>query len=656
MPDASPAPTSTAPSQTKPAPITPAAITTAATQMIPFEKLHTSALNPRKHFDAAAIEELAASIAAQGLLENLVARPSAKTPGSFELLAGERRYRALKLLIERKTLPTGTAVPVQVRTLDDKAASLLALTENMARSDLTPLEEAEAFSKLKNLKVSTEEMARQTGKTQRFVQLRIALVEKLSAAARKALATGQISLEHARELVKAPAKRQDSILDRIAPLGDEERFRYDIVTAEELREALREDMVPVERALFDRKLYKGEIVAIAGDLAEDSADELSVEYFADPDEFAKLQKAAVEAKKKAYKEAGAAFVDEPDYAPHDLDRLPYGWRKATVAEIAAKKTGVLVMVRDGEFRAHEKVMRDAGPSQSSSTRTASGKTADKDEFPLGAAREAKVVRTHALQAAVAAEPLHAKRCVVLALLAGSYIVRLTSPHWQTKGPEAAAARTIAAFAKSGLRKHEGFVEEKQQAAMWGRIVELTPPELDRLFAALVAAHVSVEHEYARDPGAAPAAIAMAETMKADLSRALKIDAEFLAKLKKPQLLRMVADLKLANDVRLASGPDAVTATVLRKIVLDAGPKLAGYVPPWCKFADAKTIAADLKRTPPLDTGAAKAAVAKLAGGAPNDKLPTPMLIRSADTPPKKPAAKPVAKKAAAPKSKAKAKK
>jgi ParB/RepB/Spo0J family partition protein len=594
MPDASPAP----------APIATAAPMQTATQMVAFAKIHTSALNPRKHFDAAAIEELAASIAAQGLLENLVARPSLKTPGSFELIAGERRYRALALLIQRKTLPSDAAVPVQVRTLDDRAASLLALAENMARSDLTPLEEAEAFSKLGKMGVSTEEMAKQTGKSRRWVQLRIALVEKLSTAARKALADGKIALEHARELAKAPPKRQDSILGRIAA-PDEETGHDDIVSADDLREALREDLVPVKFALFDRKMYKGEFVRIEGD-----GDEPGGEFFTDPDEFSKLQKAAVEAKKAAYKTAGAAFVDEPDFPPPYLDRLPYGWREATASEIAAKKTGVLVMVRDGEFRAHENVMRieeDRGGRDKPTVARA------QEEFPPVAAREALVVRTHALQAAVAVDPLYAKRCIVLAMLVGSSIVRLTSSQWQPhREPEPNTARTIAAFAKSGLRKHDGSAEEKQQAAMWSRIVELTPPELDRLFAALVAARVSVENITARDPGASLAEIAMAETMKADVSRALKIDAEFLAKLKKPQLLRMVSDLKLANDVRLAPGADAVTATVLRKIVSDAGPKLAGYVPPWCKFADAKTIAADLKQTPKLDTAAAKAAVAQIA--------------------------------------------
>jgi ParB/RepB/Spo0J family partition protein len=625
MPDASPTPSQTAP--------TP--ITTAATQMIVFEKLHTSALNPRKHFDAAAIEELAASIAAQGLIENLVARPSAKTPGSFEILAGERRYRALKLLIERKTLPTGTAVPVQIRTLDDKAASLLALTENMARSDLTPIEEAEAFAKLEALGVKTAEMARQTGASQRFIQLRIALVKKLAPAAHKALAAGKITLEHARELVKVPVKRQESILDRIAPPG-EEPFSYDIVTAEDLREALREDMVPVERAIFDRKLYKGEIIVIDGDGDEDKGGE----FFADPDEFTKLQKAAVEAKKAAYKAAGAAFVDEPSYAPHDLKSLPYGWRKATAAEIAAKKTGVLVMVRNGEFRAHENVMREGdGRDEGRSSRTtASSSKSDKDEFPLGAAREALVVRTHALQAAVATDALHAKRCVVFALLTGDDLtVRLASRHLMVSDPEPSIAKTLDAFAKSGLR------DDLNEVSAWSRIVDLTPPILDKLFAALVASCVSVENPNARDPGAAPVEIAMAETMKAELSRVLKIDAEFLAKLKKPQLLRMVADLKLANDVRLAQGPDAVTATVLRKIVLDAGPKLAGYVPPWCKFADAKAIAADLKRTPAIDPAPAKAAVAAIA------KSP------AAKPPAAKPAAKPAAPKPTAKKPAAKAK-
>lgn len=109
-------------------------------QTISLSQLVTSQGNPRRAFDAASIEGLAASIRTDGLLQNLVVRPSRGK--SFAIVSGERRYRALKLFEERGELPEDFRVPAEVRAKLSKDESLRLVTvENLQRADLTPLEQ-----------------------------------------------------------------------------------------------------------------------------------------------------------------------------------------------------------------------------------------------------------------------------------------------------------------------------------------------------------------------------------------------------------------------------------------------------------------------------------------------------------------------------------
>jgi ParB family transcriptional regulator, chromosome partitioning protein len=163
-------------------------------QTIPLSKLVPSPRNVRKHADADADAELKASIAACGLLQNLVVRPAAK--GKFEVEAGERRRRAMLGLAEDKALPRDH--PVTCLVLDKADGSCTAsLAENFHRLAMNPADEAEAFAALIDGGASSEEVARRFGLTVRFVEGRLRLAQ-LAPVVFAALGTGEITLDMAK--------------------------------------------------------------------------------------------------------------------------------------------------------------------------------------------------------------------------------------------------------------------------------------------------------------------------------------------------------------------------------------------------------------------------------------------------------------------------
>jgi ParB family chromosome partitioning protein len=107
-------------------------------QMVEIESISLPASQPRRYFDPQKLEQLTQSVKAHGILENLLVRPIENKEGSYELVAGERRYRAAQA--------AGlTSVPVTIRELADEEAFSIALVENLQREDLNPVEETEGI-------------------------------------------------------------------------------------------------------------------------------------------------------------------------------------------------------------------------------------------------------------------------------------------------------------------------------------------------------------------------------------------------------------------------------------------------------------------------------------------------------------------------------
>jgi ParB family chromosome partitioning protein len=177
-------------------------------QSLPIEFLKANPNQPRKVFNEDAIEELAASLKARGMLQPILVRPLGRD--AYEVVAGERRWRAA----QRAALHE---VPVVIRELSDAEAAEIALIENIQRVDLSPLEEAAAYERLAEAYGRTQdEIATAVGKSRSHVANMMRL-SGLSPRCRAALEAGDISAGHARALLGA--KDPDAALKAVLKDG-----------------------------------------------------------------------------------------------------------------------------------------------------------------------------------------------------------------------------------------------------------------------------------------------------------------------------------------------------------------------------------------------------------------------------------------------------
>jgi ParB family chromosome partitioning protein len=162
---------------------------------LPIDAIHANPRQPRRKFDAEAGAGLAESVRAQGVVQPVVVRP--RDTGGYELIAGERRWRAAR----EANLKT---VPAVVRVADDRDSLLLGLVENIAREDLSPVEEARAFAVvLDEFGLSLGELSEQVGKSKPAVSNRVRLLE-LPEDVLKMLERGQLTEGHARAVLAVP--------------------------------------------------------------------------------------------------------------------------------------------------------------------------------------------------------------------------------------------------------------------------------------------------------------------------------------------------------------------------------------------------------------------------------------------------------------------
>ncbi|MFL6020523.1 MAG: ParB/RepB/Spo0J family partition protein [Gaiellaceae bacterium] len=162
---------------------------------LPVELIHPNPRQPRHKFDSQAGAGLAESVRSQGIVQPVLVRP--RVAGGYELIAGERRWRAAR----DAKLQT---IPAVVREADDRDSLLLGLVENIAREDLSPVEEARAFAiVLDEFGLSLGELAEQVGKSKPAVSNRVRLLE-LPEDVLKMLERGQLTEGHARAVLAVP--------------------------------------------------------------------------------------------------------------------------------------------------------------------------------------------------------------------------------------------------------------------------------------------------------------------------------------------------------------------------------------------------------------------------------------------------------------------
>lgn len=159
---------------------------------LPIDAISPNPFQPRKDFPPQELDELAASVREQGVIQPLIVRT--RTDGTYELVAGERRLRAAKL--------AGLAqVPVLIRETSDAESLEIALVENLQREDLNPVDEARAYQQLiTQFQLSQEEMAKKVGKDRTSVANTLRLL-KLPEAVLALVASGRLSEGHARAIL-----------------------------------------------------------------------------------------------------------------------------------------------------------------------------------------------------------------------------------------------------------------------------------------------------------------------------------------------------------------------------------------------------------------------------------------------------------------------
>ncbi len=218
-------------------------------RMVPIENITRNPRNPRRHFDESELQDLASSIRQHGIVQPIVTRTL--SDGQFEIIAGERRWRASQLagLVE---------VPVIVRNVDDRTALEIAIVENVQRSDLNPLEEALGYEQLIAEHGYTQnDLGDIIGKSRSHVANSLRLL-KLPSPVRDMLSSGTLSAGHARALIPTsdPTALAKAVVAKGMSVRDAERLAQNDIRGQSEPQAAAKpekdsDTVALERTLTD---------------------------------------------------------------------------------------------------------------------------------------------------------------------------------------------------------------------------------------------------------------------------------------------------------------------------------------------------------------------------------------------------------------------
>ena len=213
------------------------------TLTLPISDVESNSSQPRKHFDDAALAELADSISQHGIIQPLTVRKLAS--GYYQIIAGERRWRAARLAGLKE-------VPVTVIEADDKTAAELAMIENLQREDLNPIEEAAGYRVLiQQYHMTQEEAANRVGKSRSAVTNVLRLLD-LDDAVQKLVENNLLTAGHARALVPLSPSRQVQAANLIIEGG------LSVRQAELLAKRLSTEQAPKKKKDVDEVDYTAE--------------------------------------------------------------------------------------------------------------------------------------------------------------------------------------------------------------------------------------------------------------------------------------------------------------------------------------------------------------------------------------------------------------
>ena len=205
---------------------------------LPVGTLRPGKYQPRTRMDEKSLAELADSIRVRGVIQPIVVRPVG--PSQYEILAGERRWRAAKIAgLER--------VPAVIREVPDEAALGIGLIENIQREDLNPLEEARGLKRLiDEFKLTHEEVAGAIGRSRAGVTNLLRLLE-LAPAVQEMVQDGRIDMGHARALLSLSRARQVEVAEQVAARGLSVRETERLVQQASVAPAARAVASPLDR-------------------------------------------------------------------------------------------------------------------------------------------------------------------------------------------------------------------------------------------------------------------------------------------------------------------------------------------------------------------------------------------------------------------------
>lgn len=259
-------------------------------QDIELDKIVPNRYQPRREFSDDSIKELAETLDKDGLLQPIVVREDGED--HYEIIAGERRYRAAKSL-------NWETIPAIVNNMNDDQAASLALIENLQREDLNPIDEAKAYTNLMKLNDLTQTaLAKDMGKSQSYVANKLRLL-KLDDDVQRALIEGKITARHGRALLNLSDDDQERVLKEIEEKGLNVKQTEEIAKDVDAyfnpkpkeKETKRERVV--KRIPKDLKVQINTIKK-AVKLAKDSGIKVNVKENNDPDDY----KITIELKRK----------------------------------------------------------------------------------------------------------------------------------------------------------------------------------------------------------------------------------------------------------------------------------------------------------------------------------------------------------------------
>lgn len=209
--------------------------------IIQITQIHPSPMNQRTVFIEESLQELARSIAVQGVIEPIMVRPSKQHEGMYEIVCGERRYRS-------SIIAQQTTIPAMIRELTDDEALDIMITENLQRRDISPMEEAVAFMQLiDRRKMTIPELATRFGKSELYIRNRLRLNE-LIPGFRTLIEKDQIPLTHGLELCKLDTKIQQDLYN--SHYQADNWNNWNTITSKELIRRINNISIDLKDALF----------------------------------------------------------------------------------------------------------------------------------------------------------------------------------------------------------------------------------------------------------------------------------------------------------------------------------------------------------------------------------------------------------------------